>query len=235
MSAGSRGRRAERDLRRALRARDSGVASGAGPAPASYLPPRNPGAHGVLGLFGEVLLTGVLVTAVALPVVTLPVALAAGARHLRRHIAAEESGLGLFWRDVLRGLRWGWVLGLGAVVLALVLLLDIDLAASGALPGGELIGVVGWLGLGALGAALLLIAGAWSPEIGWRATVRRVPARAAADPAGAVYLFIAAAFVAIATWTLIPLLVPALGVAALAVVAVPERAARRRRLAEVDR
>ena len=223
----SRARIAERDARR-------GVASGAGPAPAGWVPPRNPGAHGLLGLLGEVMLTGVLVTLVSLPVVSLPIALAAGARHLRRHIAAEESGLGLFWRDVAAGLRWGWGVGVGALALALVLLLDVDIAGSGALPAGELIALVGWLGLGALGTALLLIAGAWDPATGWRAAVRQVPARAAADPAGAVYLFIAAAFVAIATWALIPLLVPALGLAALAVVAVPERAARKRRLAAAE-
>ena len=219
--AGARTRRAARDARR-------GVATGAGPAPADYVPPRNPGAHGALGLFGEVLLTGVLVTLVALPVVTLPVALAAGVRHLRRYVSASESGMALFWRDVARGLRLGWGLGLGAVALALVLLLDVDIAGSGALPGGEVIALVGWLGLGALGTALLLIASAWAPETGWIAAVKQVPARAAADPAGAAYLFVAAAFTAVATWALVPLLVPALGCAVLAVVAVPERAARRR-------
>ena len=46
------------------------------------------------------------------------------------------------------------------------------------------------------------------------------------DVPGALYLAATAAFVVIVTWALVPLVIPALGCAALAVVAVPERPRR---------
>jgi len=174
-------------------------------------------------LFGEVLTVGLLVTLVGLLVVTLPVGLAAGIRHLRRFVAAEDSRLALFWQDVRAALLPGAAVGAAALVATLILLIDIDLARSGFLPGGAAIEVVGWAGLGAVALVLLTAAGAWSPDSGWRDALRQVPARLRADLPGAAYLLATAVFVGVATWALIPLFLPAIGCAALAVVAIPER------------
>jgi hypothetical protein len=57
--------------------------------------------------------------------------------------------------------------------------------------------------------------------------VRAVPDALLADLAGAAYLLATAVFAAVVTWQLVPLIVPALGCAALAIVAVPERPRRR--------
>ena len=174
----------------------------------------------------RVLTIGLMMTVVALGVVTLPIALAAGIRHLRRFVAAEDSRAGLFWDDVRAGILPSLVVGVPAALIAGVLTLDVVLAGSGALPGGEVIAVVGWAGLLVLAVAILMAAGAWSPQQGWRAAVREVPAAIRADAAGAAYIAAAAVFTGVVTWALAPLFIAGIGCAALAVVAVP---ARRRR------
>lgn len=212
--------------RRAHRAAKREARSGAGPTVAGVEPGVNPGATAKFGLFGEVLTIGLMMTIVALGVVTLPIALAAGIRHLRRFVAAEDSRAGLFWDDVRAGILSSLVVGVPAAVIAAVLTIDVVLAGSGVLPGGEAIAVVGWAGLLALAVAVLFTAGAWAPEKGWAAAVRSVPAAVKADAAGAAYIAAAAIFTGVVTWALAPLFIAGIGCAALAVVAVP---ARRRR------
>ena len=213
--------------RKTLRAARRADASGSGPTLEERDPVRYPGAKGAFALFGEVLLTGLLVTVAGLLVVTLPAALAAGIRHLRRYAAAEQSHVRTFWQDWRRALPGGVVVGIVAVALAVLLLLDIDLANSGALPGGPLIAVIGWAGLLIAAVALLLAAGAWTPERGWRPAVRGIPSSIARDPIGAAYLAAAAVLVVVMTWMLAPLVVAGLGCAAFAVMAVPARRGRR--------
>lgn len=203
------------------RAARRAAASGSGPT--HDAPARNPGATGAFALFGEVLLVGVLVGALGLVVVTLPAALAAGIRHLRRYVRAEGSPLREFWRDVLRALPTGLVVGVGAAALAAVLTIDILLAGSGQLPGGSAIAVAGWVVAALAGGALLVACAAWDPRTGWASALRAIPGTAAADPVGAAYHVAAAAFVGVAAWMLIPLFVPALGCAAIAAVAIPAR------------
>ncbi|MEI5584684.1 MULTISPECIES: hypothetical protein [unclassified Agromyces] len=200
--------------------------SGSGPTRSDAPPARFPGATSAFGLLGEVLLVGVLVAVVSIPIVTLPAALAAGVRHLQRFLRAEHSALGLFWADVRAGSPGGIGVGAASVVLVLLLLLDIDLAGSGALPGGPVVAAVGWAGLAALALAVFTAAGRWSPELGWLGALREVPRTVASDPVGAAYLVAAAVFAVVVTWQLLPLVVPALGCVALAIVAVPERPRR---------
>lgn len=201
--------------------------SGAGPTAPGFVPAANPGATARFGLFGEVLTVGLLIAVVSLGIVTLPIALAAGIRHLRRFVAAEGSQTALFWEDIRVGILPSLVVGVPAMLIGAVLTVDVVLAGSGMLPAGEVVGVVGWAGLVALATALLLAAGAWSPSRGWVAAVRAVPAIVRADAAGAAFIAAAAVFVGVVTWALIPLFIPGVGCAALAVVAVPVRRRRR--------
>lgn len=189
---------------------------------------RFPGARSAFGLLGEVLLVGVLVALVSLPVLTLPGALAAGVRHLRRFLRAEDSGLDWFWRDVRAALLGGIGIGAASVAVVAVLVLDIDLASTGMLPGGPLVGIVGWAGLAALALVLFTAAARWTPEAGWLGALRAVLGAVRADPGGAAYLVATAIFAAVVTWQLFPLVIPALGCVALAIVAVPERPRRGR-------
>lgn len=219
-------RAAERAARRA-------ALSGSGPTrDDAATPVRFPGARSAFGLLGEVLLVGILVALVSLPVVTLPAGLAAGTRHLRRFLRAEDSSLEWFWRDVRAALLGGIGVGVASVVIAAVLALDIDLASTGVLPGGPVVAFVGWAGLAALVLALFVAAGRWSPELGWLGALRAVPRALRDDPAGAGYLVATAAFAVIVTWQLIPLVIAALGCVALAIVAVPERPRRAREVGE---
>jgi len=213
--------------RRHLRAARRADASGSGPTLEEREPARYPGAKGAFALFGEVLLTGLLITVGGLLVVTLPAALAAGIRHLRRYVNAEQSHTRAFWADWRKALPGGLVVGVAAVVIAVVLALDIVLAGSGALPGGPIIGIVGWAGLAVGAVALLAAAGAWTPEAGWRPAVRGIPSVIAGDPLGAVYFAVAAVLTGVVTWMLAPLIIAGLGCSALAVVAIPARRTRR--------
>lgn len=217
----------ERDHRRDERARRRGELSGSGPVRDEGEIARNPGATAKFALFGEVLLIGLLVGLISLPIVTLPAALAAGAAHLRRFARADDSALRLFWSDLRTALPGGALVGLGATVLAALLALDVALANSGLLPGGPIIAGVGVAGLVALGTALLIAAGRWSAEGGWRGALRSVPASVTADPIGGGYLAAAVVMTGVVTWMLAPLLIPALGCAAFAAFAVPERPRRR--------
>jgi hypothetical protein len=212
--------------RRELRAAKRADASGSGPVLDERPAARFPGATGAFALFGEVLLTGLLVTAAGIAVITLPAALAAGIRHLRRYVNAEASHAKMFWHDWRKALPGGLVVGVVALVAALILVLDIDLAGSGFLPGGPVIAVFGWAGLVVGAVALLAATAAWTPERGWRPAVRGIPSALTADPVGTLYLAAAAVLVGVATWMLFPLLIPALGCVALAVVAVPVRRGR---------
>ncbi|MDN3494824.1 hypothetical protein QL996_02695 [Planococcus sp. APC 4015] len=201
---------------------------GSGPTLDGGEAPRFPGAAAKFALFGEVLMVGLLVALVGVVVITLPAALAAGIRHMRRFIAGDDSAVAHFWTDVRAALPGGTVVGVVSALVTAVLLLDVDLARSGFLPGGVVVEVVGWVGLAAVSLTLLTVTGLWTPQLGWRRAVRAVPRAIAADVAGAAYLVATAVFVVVVTWALPPLLLPALGLAALAAVAIPERRRRTR-------
>lgn len=213
-------RRAERAARRAEE-------SGSGPVREERPVARFPGATARFALFGEVMLVGVLVTVGGALVITLPAALAAGVRHLRRFAAAEGSPMSAFWADYRRALPGGAPIGLAAAAAAGILALDVVVAGSGALPGGPVIAGVGWVGLVALGAGMLMAASEWTPDLPWWAALRAVPGRVAHDPVAALYVAVAVVLTGVVTWMLFLLLVPALGCAVLAALAAPHRRVRR--------
>ncbi|MCS5716257.1 DUF624 domain-containing protein [Herbiconiux sp. CPCC 205716] len=219
-------RRTDRQLRQGDRAARRAAESGSGPLRDDAPPARFPGARNRFALLGEVLTVGILVTLVSLPIVTLPAALVAGAGHMRRFLRAEESTFGTAWSEFRAALLGGVLVALGAAALVLVLVLDIDLANSGALPGGPLVGLVGWVGLAGVALVLLTASGRWSTDAGWRAALTAVPSALRGDPAGAGYTVATAAFAVVVTWQLLPLAVPALGCVVLALVAIPERPRR---------
>jgi hypothetical protein len=214
-----RARRAASDARRA-------AASGSGPVREDVPPARFPGAKNWFGLLGEVLAVGMLVSLASLPLITLPAALAAGVGHMRRYLLAEETTFDSAWRQFKAAFLGGAVVAVASIVLVLVLLLDIDLANSGALPGGPVIAAVGWIGLAAVGLALFTAAGLWTADRGWRRSIALLPGIVRGDPAGAAYTVATGVFAVIVTWQLAPLIVPALGCVVLAIVAIPERSRR---------
>jgi hypothetical protein len=210
---------AERAARRA-------AVTGSGPVRIEGPIPMFPGATSWFALFGEVLLVGVLVAIASLPVVTLPAAVAAGTRHLRRYALADDAPLVFFWRDLRSALLGGIGIGFAALVAVGACLFDIGLAASDPSPIGIAMRLVGVTGLVVVAVGMLLAASLWTPEHGWSRAVGRLRDELDRDPAGLGYLVVVVGFVALITWQMAPLLVPGLGCAALALVAIPVRPRR---------
>ena len=213
-----------RRLARATRARAD---SGAGPS--SVEAGAWPGAKQRFALFGEVMLTGIIVLLVSLPLVTIPLAISVGQRHLMRFLRAEGSQLALVGLDVRQGFIGGVGIGCAWLAATAVLLMDVLLVSSGALPGGAAVGAVAVALLAALTVLMLRVAAAWTPESGWRVASRAGWTRVRVDLVGSAYLLAAAAMVVLFTWMLPPLIVPALGCACFAVAALSARYETRQR------
>lgn len=186
--------------------------------------------HGRVALFAEVVATGVMVLVGSLLLVTLPAALAAGVAHLRRHVHGLPTSVRRFSREWLRAMPTTLPLGIGLVLSAALLVLNLDIAGTGALPGADLVRGVSVVVLALAVAVTARGAGAWSDEEGIvRGLTVSTLGRAAwhrttADPSGSV-LVVVAAISAI----LLPVLVPPLavvvgGLVCMAIVAIDVRA-----------
>lgn len=176
-----------------------------------------------LGLLGEVGIVGALVMVLSVPVVTAVPAVAAGALHLRRHLAGEPDSYGLMLREFGRACRDLWPLALGVPVVLALTGWNLWLTWSGVLPGGALIGTVsGAVGLAAVVVALRT-AGTWRPGLRTPAAVRAAANRAGRDAAGSVLLVVAVALCALLVWMLEAFLLLVGGLLALAAVSVEHR------------
>ena len=197
--------------------------NGSGPVAKETAPLRWPGAANIFTLLGAVITTGLLVTAGSVAVITFPAALAAGIRHLRRSLQGDVAPLGRFWRELLAALPGGLLAGAAGTAAAVVLALNISLGASGVLPGGPVVAALSWAALAVVVLLLVSMAGRWTPETGWRPTVRPTVSELTSDPVGALFILAAVVFTVFVTWQFFPLIIPALGSVALAAVAAPER------------
>ncbi|MET9439699.1 hypothetical protein [Streptomyces sp. NPDC006610] len=177
---------------------------------------------GRFALFAECLLTGVWITVAALPLVTYPAAFAAGARHLRRHMAHEAGGLREFAADFRAAVRRGWLAGLAGWVVAGLVYADVQAVRAG-VPGGPLVGTLGVLALIGVAVAGLRAAALWQPGASWRALLAGAGRHTVLDPAGSFLLVGGLAVVVCSAWFSAPLAVPVLGAVAAASVAVEER------------
>ncbi len=182
-----------------------------------------PGAEGKFALFAEVLWMGVLTVVGGLLLITLPAAVAASTRHLHRYLLAERSTVGQWWQDYLSALRTGWIVGVGAVALAAVLLFNLLLAGTQVLPGWQAVFAVGLFGLAALAVTLLQSAVRWNLEKGWRQAVRDGVQAFVSDAGAILPLLVALALTVVVTWQLPPLIVPGMGCLVFAVLVVKER------------
>ncbi|WP_442737798.1 hypothetical protein ACQUSN_02400 [Streptomyces pseudogriseolus] len=181
-----------------------------------------PTARERFALFAECLLTGVWIALAALPLVTYPAALAAGARHLRRHLAHERGGWREFTADFRTAVRGGWLVGLAGWAAAAVVWFDLRAVRAG-LPGGPAVEAVGVLALLGAAAALLRAAALWRPGASWRPLLARAGRHTVRDPAGSFLLIGGLAVAVCSAWFSTPLAVPTLGAVAAAAVAVEER------------
>lgn len=182
-----------------------------------------------LGLLGEVLLAGVLVTVGSLLVVTAVPSLAAAVAHVRRQVSGNEIAVGRFAREWWAAVRSLWPLGLAAVAVAVLLTFDLRLAASGALPGGQVVAAVVAVAAAVAVVVLLRAAGAWSDEdgaplgVGARQALVTGAERARDDLVGSVLLLVGVGLCTTFVWMLLPLVLLVGGLLALAVAGVEVR------------
>ncbi|MFI2361954.1 hypothetical protein [Promicromonospora sp. NPDC019610] len=118
--------------------------------------------EGWFPLLGETLLTGLLVLVGSLAVVTAPAALAAGAAHLRRHLGGYDTSVRSFWRGWVAAVRGLWVLGVLVLAVAVVVVVNSGLTASGALPGASVVRWVTWAAAACAAVVLVRTTAAWS-------------------------------------------------------------------------
>ena len=189
---------------------------------------RWPGATAKFALFGEVLWVGLLCCVAGLGLVTLPAALAAGSAHLHRFLRAEDSSLRRFTTDFTSALRTGWLVGLGVAVAAALILLDIVVAGSGLLPGGQFVLAAGVVLLIGLLACLAGTTARWQLTRSWREAARLWLRDAQQDPSGVLWLVVAVVLTAMVAWQLPPLIVPGIGCLVFAALATSVRERRSR-------
>ncbi|UCM87338.1 hypothetical protein [Streptomyces marincola] len=178
-------------------------------------------------LFGEVVITGVVVALLTVPVVTALPALAAGAAHLRRHLGGDSVRMADLLRDFGAACRTLWPAALALSAAALLLLWNLSLAEAAVIPGSGGLLVVMWLLIAAWGVLLLRTAAAWRPERPAAGTVSVAARRMGEDVSGSVLLAFACGMAVMLVWMLLPLVLVAGGLLALAALAVEHRAAVR--------
>ena len=196
--------------------------------PAAQVPRRLPGAAGAFALLGEVLWVGVLVAVTSIAIVTAPAAIAAGVRHLERHLQARETSVRSFFHDVRSALDlWGFGIGAAGAVVVIVLVLELAIMPQSVIPGALAVAVLSGALLLVILVLLMLACASWSPSRGWRHALVSSVQRATADPRGALLAAVAIALTAVAGWQLPPLIVPALGCLVFAVTVVRVRSRKR--------
>ncbi|MFI2614829.1 hypothetical protein [Streptomyces sp. NPDC018584] len=175
------------------------------------------------GVFAECLLTGVWVVVAAVPLVTVPAAVAAGAAHLRRHLAHEAGGWREFVADWRAAARRGWLVGVAGWGAVALLWADLVVVRAGGLPGGAVVGVVGVLVMFAVVVAGVRAAVGWRPGASWRGLLVAAGRGTVRDPAGSLVLVCGVAVVGVSGWFAVPLAAPAVGVLVAAGVVVEGR------------
>ncbi|MFI5801445.1 hypothetical protein [Streptomyces sp. NPDC051561] len=184
--------------------------------------PRFPGFASRFALFAECLLTGVWVVLASLPLVTYPAALAAGARHLRRHLDHQAGGVGKFADDFRSALRHGWAVGLAGWVALWLLWVDVSAVRAG-LPGGGAVAAIGVAAFLVAVVAGMRAAAAWGPGASWRTLLAAAVPRTLRDPAGSLLLVGGLVVVAVSWRMAPPLAVPVVGAVVAGAVAVEAR------------
>jgi hypothetical protein len=181
------------------------------------------------GLFGEVVITGVLVGLLTVPVVTALPALAAGTAHLRRHLSGESVRVADALRDFVAAWRALWRLALAFSGAALLLLWNLSQGQAGALPGSGGVVAVSLLLLAAWAVLLLRTAAVWRPEAASAGPelLRSTAGLLVRDPAGSLLLAFACGMCGVFVWMLAPLALLVGGLLALATVAIEARYAGR--------
>jgi len=180
-------------------------------------------------LFGEVLSVALVTLLLWLPVVTDLPALAAGTAHLRRYLEGRADPVRQILSDFVSCCRGVWGYGLALPAVALLLVLNVDIATYTQLPGGAALGPLTYA-IGAGVAVLALRAAgrhAAMHQAGrhptWTASFRLAARRCVQDPAGSALLAAAVLVCVVIVWMLPALAILVPGLLALAILGVDYR------------
>jgi len=174
-------------------------------------------------LFGETLLAGLVVALCSLPIVTAVPAIAAGARHIRRHNEGYSDRVSDLFGEVRGAFRRLWALGVCSAAVLALLVIDARVLSIAAIPGARPVAIV--LAVAALAAAVVVLrfAGGWDPSDRALPGLRRALTESVADPLGSTLLLLALAGTAVLVWMFPALAVVAGGILALAAYAIDTR------------
>ncbi|GAB7043134.1 MULTISPECIES: hypothetical protein [Catenuloplanes] len=177
-----------------------------------------------LALFAECVLAGLCTLVAAVPLVTLLPALGAGCAHVAAHLDGRSTALSTYPRRLLMSFRGGG-LALGALLVLALAVLALDLVAvRRGLPGAVPVAVVCAAATLALLVVVLRAAAVWRPGGPcWPALLRDAAGRARTDLPGSLLLVGGLGMLAVTTWQLAPLVIPALGCLLMGGVAVERR------------
>lgn len=179
--------------------------------------------QGVFGVFGEMLVVGLVVSALALPLATLLPGLAAGSAHLGRAMSDRPSTMRDLAADVWLAIRGGWLYGLAVAALLTVLGWNVAVGLAGVIPGGTAIAAIS----AAMALAVVVVAGRsaamWRPGAHWPRLIREAAEATRSDPAGSMLIAVALGVCAVVTWMYAPLALIAPGMFCFAATVVERR------------
>lgn len=156
-------------------------------------------------LLAETMLVGVVVLVASIPLVTALPAIAAGARHLRRHIDGGDDSFGALLRDVRLGVAHLWKAGVALPALLGFLAFNAWFLTANPIPGGEVIAAATVVLMAGAVVIALRLAAAWDGEQLGSPQVRAAARRAVQDLPGSALLIAAVGITGVLVWMLTPL------------------------------
>lgn len=169
------------------------------------------------------MLVGVVVLVASIPLVTAVPAVAAGARHLRRHIDGGDDSVIALLRDVRLAVARLWKGGLVLPALLGFLAFNAWFLTANPIPGGRLIAAATVVLMAGALVVALRMAATWDGETLRTRDVRAAVRRAGQDLTGSVLLVAAVGITVVLVWMLTPLAAVVGGLLAFAALSVETR------------
>lgn len=174
-------------------------------------------------LLAETMLVGVVVLIASIPLVTALPALAAGARHLRRHIDGGDDSFGALLREVRLGVARLWKAGVTFPALLGLLAFNAWFLTANPIPGGRLIATATAVLMAGVVVVALRVAATWDGEPLSTHQVKAAARRAGQDLTGSALLLAAVGTAGVLVWMLTPLAAVVGGLLAFAALSVETR------------
>jgi len=170
-----------------------------------------------LPLFAEAVYAGAVVCVIGVAVVTVPLGIWVGARHIRRFLRSERSGLAEMGADIKRGFRALTALGSVLLVAVCASAMSAFLAGVAEVPGARLIALANGIVIFVEVVTATVMASAWLPGVSWKSAVTRLAVPKLLR--SCLWCGIAVICTLFMAWQLLPLLIAGAGLISLAAAA----------------